>query len=171
MGYIGEGYGIMMDRVNCIWKHKDYKSYYEQIEECEKDRIFCHHDMVHFVDVARIGWIISLEENINVDKELLYAAALLHDIGRHLQYTQNIPHEIASGQLAPDILADCGFNAAEIDIVLDAIVNHRNKNIRDERSLRGVLYRADKMSRACAFCKAEPECDWSDEKKNMGIVS
>ena len=32
-----------------------------------------------------------------------------------------------------------------------------------------LLYRADKASRMCLFCTAEPECNWSREKKNMTI--
>ena len=32
-----------------------------------------------------------------------------------------------------------------------------------------LLYRADKASRVCLFCAAEPECNWSPEKKNMRI--
>ena len=40
--------------------------------------------MAHFLDVARIGTIIALEEGLKLDWEWIYAAALLHDceIGR-----------------------------------------------------------------------------------------
>ena len=39
--------------------------------------------MVHFLDVARIGTIIALEEGLKIDREWIYAAALLHDCGKH----------------------------------------------------------------------------------------
>lgn len=159
-----------MNRCDKIWRHPSYQQYYKQIEACEQDRIFCHHDMVHFLDVARIGWIIALEEQIPVEKELLYGAALLHDIGRHKQYLEKIPHEQASAELAPEILADCGFDKMEQDVIVDAIRNHRNKEIAREKTLRGILYRADKKSRSCFCCKAEPECDWSAEKKNLQLM-
>ena len=97
------------------------------------------------------------------------AAALLHDIGRHLQYTQNIPHDQASAQLAEVILADCGFSKAERAEVEDAILQHRGRQDRQREGLAGLLYGADKASRACLFCPAEPECNWSPEKKNMRI--
>lgn len=158
-----------MKRCNEILKHPSYQQYYKQIEACEQGRIFCHHDMVHFLDVARIGWIIALEEQIPVEKELLYGAALLHDIGRHRQYLEKIPHEQASAELAPEILADCGFSVKEQEVIVDAIRNHRNKGIAEEKTLRGVLYRADKKSRSCFCCKAEKECDWSQEKKNLEL--
>ena len=99
----------------------------------------------------------------------IYAAALLHDIGRHLQYTRNIPHDQASAQLAEVILADCGFSQAERAEVENAILQHRGRQDRQREGLAGLLYGADKASRACLFCPAEPECNWSPEKKNMTI--
>ena len=42
--------------------------------------------MGHLLDVARLAWIFNLEANQEISKERIYAAALLHDIGRHIQY-------------------------------------------------------------------------------------
>ena len=111
----------------------------------------------------------NLERGLGVDKELIYAAALLHDIGRHLQYTKNIPHDEAGAQLAEIIMADCGFSPAEREEVAQAILQHRGGGDRSRDGLAALLYRADKASRACLFCAAEPECNWSREKKNMTI--
>lgn len=158
-----------MERVNQILVHPKYQEYIEKIRECEKDRIFCHHDMAHFCDVARIAYLIDLTEQINIGKERIYTAALLHDIGRFIQYEKGIPHEIASAELAPEILKDCGYSEEEIPEIIDAIKSHRNKLIKDERTLRGIIYRADKLSRSCFGCAAEKECDWSKEKKNLQI--
>ena len=44
---------------------------------------------------------------------MIYATALLHDIGRHIQYRQGIGHEISSAQIAPLILDDCDFTVEE----------------------------------------------------------
>ena len=76
----------------------------EQIRVLEQDRIFCRHDTTHFLDVARIAYIENLENGLGLAKEEIYAAALLHDIGRHLQYTRGIPHEQASAMEAEGIL-------------------------------------------------------------------
>ena len=158
-----------MERVNAICRHKLWRDSVREIAQLERDRRFCRHDLVHFLDVARLAYIENLERGLGVDKELIYAAALLHDIGRHLQYTQNIPHDQASAQLAEVILADCGFSKAERTEVEDAILQHRGQQDRQREGLAGLLYRADKASRACLFCPAEPECNWSLDKKNMKI--
>ena len=102
-----------MDRIDRILAHALFREYLEKNREAEKDRIFCRHEMTHFLDVARIGRIINLEEGLGVAEELIYAAALLHDIGKHLQYSQGIPHEKAGAELAPEILRDCGFDEKE----------------------------------------------------------
>lgn len=78
-------------RVKAILKHKTYRKYYDQIEKIEKDRIFCRHQMPHLLDVARIAYITNLERNLGYDREVIYAAAILHDIGKSFQYEERIP--------------------------------------------------------------------------------
>lgn len=158
-----------MDRIDKIINHPIFLEHLRKNQEAEKDRSFCHHDITHFLDVARIGLIISLEDGLNIERELIYGAALLHDIGRHMQYTQGTPHEQASAMIAPDILRDCGFNDEETDVIITAILYHRNEVAAQESSLRGVLYRADKASRPCYICNVERECSWKDGKKNKNI--
>lgn len=158
-----------LDRVNAIWSHPVYQEHLEQNREAEKERIFCHHDMVHFLDVARIATIMALEDRLEIPRELIYAAALLHDCGRHLQYSDQIPHELASAQIAPDILRDCGFTETEIGQIVEAIRCHRDGSSAKRRDLAGILYRADKASRPCFGCRAERECNWKNDKKNQQI--
>lgn len=158
-----------MDRVDKILNHDLFLRHLEDNEQAEADRQFCHHDMVHFLDVARIGEIINLEEGLGLNREWIYAAALLHDCGKHVQYAEGIPHELASAEIAPEILKECGFDDNETRVIVDAIGCHRDANAAGEANLRGVLYRADKASRACFACKAEKECNWKDDKKNLGI--
>ena len=155
-----------MERVNKICEHPVWKEQMAQLEELEQKRIFCKHGIEHLLDVARIAYIENLENHIGIVKELIYAAALLHDIGRGLQYTQGMPHDQAGAKLAEEILRDCGFDGEEQQEILDAISSHRDIQSRDCRKLAGVLYRADKRSRMCGFCKASGECNWSEEKKN-----
>lgn len=161
---------VMMDRIDKILNHDLFIENMRKNEAAEVDRHFCRHDIVHLLDVARIGEIINLEEQLEVPKEWIYGAALLHDIGRHEQYGKGTPHELASAEIAPDILCDCGFDKKETDVILTAIRRHRDKTAAEERNLTGILYRADKASRACFYCKAEAECDWKKEKKNLRII-
>jgi len=159
-----------MERVNGILENKLYQKYVKRNDKEEKKRIFCRHDMTHFLDVARIALILNMEEDYGIEKELIYAAALLHDIGRWMQYQDGTPHEQASAGLAPEILVKSGFDEREQELILGAILSHRDASVKDEKTLRGLLYRADKRSRACFACKAQEKCDWKGEKKNMRIV-
>lgn len=159
-----------LERLNRICKHPVFLSSLGQIRKLEENRSFCRHELVHLLDVARIAYIENLEKQLHISKEMIYAAAMLHDIGRHLQYTHNIPHDEGSAMIAEEILKDCGFSEAEQKELCAAIRMHRTKETGGQDDLAGLLYRADKQSRMCMFCDAEPECDWSMEKKNMELT-
>lgn len=158
-----------MERIDKICSHGFWRSCTEKISELEKDRIFCLHDTSHFLDVARLAYIENLERSLNISKELIYAAALLHDIGRHLEYTESIPHDKASAMIAGNILKDCGFDTQEQSIIVTAIAQHRTAEAAGKDDLAGLIYRADKKSRPCLFCKAEKICNWSIQKKNLNL--
>lgn len=161
-----------MDRVNAIWKHPVYQEYYRRLEELEKDRIFCRHQMTHLLDVARIARIRSLERGLELDPEVIYAAAVLHDIGKSLQYEEKIPHEAVGVKIAGEILDSLPernrFTEEEKKMILTAIQGHRRLR-EDPEPLERLLYESDKASRMCFACPAEEKCDWSREKKNMEI--
>lgn len=159
-----------MERVNRILMSKTYGEYLGKNNRAEAERRFCHHNMGHFLDVARIAWILNQEEGYGQERELIYAAALLHDIGRWMQYEQGIPHEQASAALAPEILRSCGFAREEEEAVIKAIEDHRNADVKEEKSLSGLLYRADKYSRPCFACEMEKACDWKKDKKNLQLI-
>ena len=44
-----------MERVNRILRHPRYADCLKQVKDCENGRIFCRHQMEHFLDVARIA--------------------------------------------------------------------------------------------------------------------
>lgn len=173
-----------MERIDRVIKNERYKEALHKISLWEQDRRFCRHDMAHFLDVCRlaeIDWLNAClkeqkesfekrkEGTEAVSRELLYAAGLLHDIGRWMEYEKGIRHEKASGELAEEILRECGFKTSETARIIEAILAHRNKDIREENSLSGYLYRADKKSRACFACKVQKECSWPEEKKNLTV--
>lgn len=175
-----------MPRVNAILRHPLYREWYQKLKETEESRIFCRHQMTHLLDTARIAYIIALEQRMSVEKEVIYAAAVLHDIGKQEQYENGIPHEISSERIAREILESFPensplpeklstevtekivFTREEKDMILTAIRGHRK--LRDgAEPLERLLYTADKASRTCFACPAEKECDWSREKKNMEL--
>ncbi len=159
-----------MDRVDKILEHPLFIAGLEKNLLAEADRPFCRHDMVHFLDVARIGLIIDLEEGFQIDREIIYGAALLHDIGKHVQYSLGTPHEKASAEIAPEILMDCGYDKKETNVIVEAILSHRNPVVASEKNLKGLLYRADKASRPCFSCLSSADCDWKKDKKNLRII-
>lgn len=158
-----------MTRIDKILKHEMFLYHLNANGTAEEDRRFCRHNMTHLLDVARIGMILNLEEELELNREWIYAAALLHDLGKHIQYQEGIPHEMASGEIAPEILQDCGFAKEEIQVIVEAILNHRDANSAREHNLKGILYRADKASRPCFACEAERDCNWKDGKKNFTL--
>ena len=117
--------------------------------------------------MARLTYLLALENGVAADREVIYAAGLLHDIGRYLQYENGTPHDEASVILAGPILQDCGFSEGESAEVLKLIGSHRTKS--DKADLPGLFYRADKLSRNCFLCPAQADCNWPEEKKNLEI--
>ena len=158
-----------MDRINRIIAHPLWQEHMADIRLLEQTRIFCGHGEEHLLDVARLAYIEDLERDLKIPRDIIYAAALLHDLGRALQYRQGIPHHEAGVTLASMILPDCGFTEEETDRILRAIGSHRCRDTGDQDSLSGILYRADKASRQCLFCQAREQCNWSDEKKNLTL--
>lgn len=158
-----------MERIDRIINHELFLYHLHANEAAEAQRCFCRHSMVHFLDVARIGRILNLEEKLELPEEWIYAAALLHDMGKHIQYEKGTPHELASAEIAPTILEECGFDDKETGVIVDAIRVHRDASVKEEKNLRGILYRADKASRPCYICPAEKECNWKEGRKNMSV--
>lgn len=158
-----------MEKVNSIIRHPLWLSEMEKIRVKERDRKFCRHGMDHLLHVARISYIESLEKNYGIDKEVIYAAALLHDIGRGREYADGVPHEEEGARIAGEILKDCGFNEEEIKSVLEAIRAHRKGYEKSRNVLGDLIYRADKKSRNCFLCKARTECNRREEERNSGI--
>ena len=156
-----------MNNIDAIMNNKLYREALEKLSEYERDREFCNHTIEHFIDVSRIAYIMALEENLSVSKEVIYAIGLLHDIGRVKQYEEGIHHDIASVEMSKEILKETSFTKDEINIILNGIANHRKES---DNKLEEIIYKADKLSRQCFNCKAEKECYWSSEKKNFKIT-
>ncbi|MBQ5558865.1 MAG: HD domain-containing protein [Lachnospiraceae bacterium] len=158
-----------MERYHQILTHPLFQETMEELGKLEKERKFCNHTLEHFCDVARIMYIFSLEEQSELSQDMIYATALLHDLGRVAQYKYGEPHHEAGKKVAEPILKDCGYDAEEIGQILGAIGCHR-KEIEEADELSLYLYRADKLSRNCFACKAVDECYWPEEKRNHTIT-
>lgn len=157
-------------RFEKILQHPVFCNIISCINEKEKTRFFCKHDFEHIISVARIGYIIALEEKINISKDIIYATALLHDIGRLEEYQNNIPHDQAGAEIARSVLEDCGYNENEISEITGAILYHRDNCPENSDKLYEIIYKADKLSRTCFLCDAYEECNWNESQKNKTII-
>jgi putative nucleotidyltransferase with HDIG domain len=159
-----------MKKIDQIIHHPLFRKAMEKIEFFEKNRIFCRHGMAHCMDVARVAYIYALQEKLRFSQELIYAAALLHDIGRWKEYEENIPHQEAGIELAEQILADTEFSADERQAIIKVIMAHRHKDEAGQDMLAGLIYRADKQTRPCYMCQASEACYWTEEQKNRTMI-
>lgn len=155
-----------MENFQIISQSKEYKKLLEELKELEKDRIYCRHNIEHFLDVARIMYIYVLEDRLDYSKDLVYTTALLHDIGRVLQYKEGLDHDIASYNISKDLLELTDFSKEDKELILDTILKHREAS---EGEFQSLFYRADKESRLCFNCPARSTCKWPEERKNMVI--
>ena len=156
-----------LDKINKIINHKKFSKYMDLNREYEVERIFCHHDIVHLLDVSRIAYIMNLENHYGLEKQIIYACGLLHDIGRWKQYEEGSDHAEVSSELANGILTDCGFSPEDIYLIQRAIKYHRKKNHPD--LLSEIIYRADKLSRYCCDCKGKNQCKRFTDKMDFSL--
>lgn len=172
--YVNELRDDNTTRIDKLMSNAIFQDCMKTINFYEKNRIFCKHDINHLLDVARITWIYCLENDTNITKEIVYCAALLHDIGRARQYVDGTNHEEAGVILSKEIMKECGFNNDEVNLVVSAISAHNNDNwsLRDKKAgaLVNYLQKADNISRNCFLCEAKEQCKWPVDKKNYKIT-
>jgi len=159
-----------MKRIDAIVRDPLFQDSLARIKEFERDRELCKHTLQHFVDVARITYILMLESGESQQfikdaglsgpaaaKEVIYAAGILHDVARWREYETGEDHAPLGADMAGEILERNGFNPQEIRVITHAIFEHREQNIQMSR-LGELLFRADNLSRACHECSAQEKC-------------
>ena len=57
-----------MKRIDKILNHDLFIKYTQRTKEHEKDRMFCRHDLEHFLSVARIAEILNLKKKLKIKK-------------------------------------------------------------------------------------------------------
>lgn len=150
---------LTMSRVNQLLEQEDFISYMEKIDESEKERLFCKHGFEHGLNVARIAYAYLLEKGELLHfKECVYAAALLHDIGRWLEYETGEDHAEVSARLALPLLEACRFSGDDIQVILKGIREHRRHPEDNLTKLGAALALADDWSRDCRRCSVQSRC-------------
>ena len=160
----------VLKRVELLINDTLYRQYMNYNLEEEREPKFCQHDFSHHLDVARIAYILVLEHNdLNyfikdsglsgklAAKEVIYAAGLLHDIGKWKEYRDGEDLAACSARLSRTILPRALFTPDEIEIICRAICEQRNIN-KDISLLGEKLYRGNNLSRMCSECHHNEEC-------------
>lgn len=158
-----------MQRVNAILQHPGYQAWIIAINQAEQGRDFCRHGVEHALDVARIAYALWLDSGGNpVAKDIVYAAALLHDVGRWQEYQDpTVDHAAAGAELAEPLLLEVGYHPEIAAEIVKAIRQHRDGA---PEGLAQVIYRADKLSRPCYLCPSRRKCHWPEDKKNGALL-
>ncbi len=186
-----------MKYVKRLLEETEYLQWVEELEQAEAERIFCRHGLSHSLDVARIGWILTLERGQagtgkpgEALKEKIYLTALLHDLGRLSEAKQGTPHHRAGAALAEQLLARIQYPKEDRQEILAAISDHRgagkstaadrewgeqgpsrdtgHRSIQKDELIH-LIKEADNRSRNCFFCSAAAQCNWSKDRRNQGI--
>lgn len=161
-----------MKRIELLLKDPLYLEYMNFNTQEEEGAKFCKHDFQHHLDVARIAYILVLENNdLNyfikenqlsgklAAKEIIYAAGLLHDIGKWKEYQEGLDHASFGSRLAREILPNVSFSAQETGIISRAIYEHRNIS-KDMSFLGERVHRADNLSRMSNLSLLCSECSY-----------
>lgn len=111
-------------------------------------------------------------------RDVIYATALLHDMGRVAQYETGEPHHAAGQRYARELLGELAgperFTAAETEAIVYAVGAHRSCGAGASagpaaEALANLLRASDKAARACWACSARATCAWPLEKRNEGV--
>ncbi len=156
-----------------LLKNERFLRIQQEIREDEKDRVYCHHELEHGLDVARIAWILYLEAGACREeiKDRIYVTGLIHDIGRSVQYRTGEHHAIAGAEIARQILSEIDYPEKWISDVCGFIREHHGRQYAysDKSQIGYYIERADKLSRNCFSCPAVDTCKWSEAEKNQTV--
>ena len=87
------------------------------IEAAEAQRVYYRHGLSHLLDVRVRRGLLTSKAALASRGCWVYAAALLHDIGRAAEYSEGISHDVAGVEIARRILgtvvAEQRFSSAE----------------------------------------------------------
>ena len=99
---------------------------------------------------AVVKLAVKLAEELEADRDVVLAAAWLHDIAKTSSGEKSDrSHELEGARLARNLLAETDFHPEKIDAVCDAICKHKGlyKDHKIEPLEAAILWDADKLSK------------------------
>ena len=92
----------------------------------------------------RLASEIAASEKLTVDRDVLFAAAFIHDIGAIGEFQKDgVDHSVRSVELAGPLLREMGFPPDKIPAVNEAILGHMHDKSPGSRNEAIVLHDAD----------------------------
>ncbi len=103
------------------------------------------HDEQHVYRVLYAA--LDIASGYGIDKDVLIAAALLHDIGRDAQFKDpKLDHAVVGSEMAYAYLKGLGWPEEKARRVKDCVYSHRYRNNREPETLEAkILFDADKL--------------------------
>ncbi len=121
---------------------------FQKIKEIVAKELSCSaHDMEHVLRVYNLA--LRLAEGDNVDKDVLRAATLLHDIARVKEDRDSsgkTDHAVLGAKMAGPILRKLDFSKKQIRHIQECIISHRYRTGHKAKSREAqILFDADKL--------------------------
>jgi uncharacterized protein len=117
------------------------------LSQVKKELSSSEHDMSHVMRVLNTA--TSVAKNYKLDRDVLVAATLLHDIGRVREDKNkggDIDHAVEGAKMAEDILSKLGWSNLKIEHVKACIISHRSKTDKKPESIEArILHDCDKL--------------------------
>jgi len=110
----------------------------------------------------------SMADKLSKVKEIIYAAGLLHDMARWVEYETGEDHAAAGARTTGVILDQAGFNEVEQSIIAKAIGEHRTGGTAAS-PLGQYICRADDLARPCSRCGARDDCYKINRMETAGL--
>lgn len=105
----------------------------------------CAHDYLHIYRV--LYQALKISENYEVDKDVLIASCLLHDIGRSAEYqNKQLCHAVEGGKLAYEFMKQLGWEESQCLHIKDCITTHRYRTGNFPKTIEAkILFDSDKL--------------------------
>lgn len=112
----------------------------EYVRACETEPVI-NHSIRSYLFATLLADHEGLRPVADYDKDLLFYACVLHDLGTSPLANGTERFEVEGADLAAAFLADGGFGAADVDLVWEAIALHSTPGIPERRGPLAYLTR------------------------------
>lgn len=117
--------------------NKDLKKYIEKNIFPEYEKNEKAHGIEHIKYVIDRSFELIEENNLNVNKDMVYTIAAYHDIGHHIDPKNH--EELSAEIMSKDENLKTFFNEEELTTIKEAIEDHRASSKTDPRSIYGKI--------------------------------